>query len=104
MSLDVEGYTPVNYKKVPRLLDMNQVRGLNRCKSYFFFPIITFILTDPLNMDEIDQMIADRNESALQKLVLNGEYSKIENRIFPPQSQDLARTLQNLNVKILFVF
>jgi hypothetical protein len=49
-------------------------------------------------MDEIDNLIANRDEQALVKIVIDGEYSKIENRIFPSQSRDLARVLQNLNV------
>lgn len=53
-------------------------------------------------MDEIDNLIANRDEQALSKIVLNGDYSKIENRIFPPQSRDLARVLQNLNVHIIY--
>lgn len=40
MTLDVEGYTPINYKKIPRLIDMAQVRGLNRCESHYLFIFI----------------------------------------------------------------
>ena len=30
--LDVEGYTPMNFHRSPQLLDMRQIRGLNKCK------------------------------------------------------------------------
>ncbi|KAI6235408.1 Ankyrin repeat and Ankyrin repeat-containing domain-containing protein [Aphelenchoides besseyi] len=85
MALDFESLTPSALHRIPKLLDMGQIRGLNR------YPIIPG--------DEIDRLIGDRNETLLQQIVLNGEYSKIENRIFPPHSRDLSRTLMNLNMR-----
>lgn len=32
MTLDVEGYSPLDYRRTPKLLDMAQVKGLNRCE------------------------------------------------------------------------
>uniref|UniRef100_A0A0K0F5M1 ANK_REP_REGION domain-containing protein n=1 Tax=Strongyloides venezuelensis TaxID=75913 RepID=A0A0K0F5M1_STRVS len=80
--LDAEGYAPDNYKKVPELIDMKQIRGLNR------YPIT--------NGDEIDRLITDRNAPQLEEMVLNGEWHKIDNRIFPPGSRDLIRMLKEL--------
>ncbi|CAD5214744.1 unnamed protein product [Bursaphelenchus okinawaensis] len=85
MTVDTEGYTAVDYKRTPKLLDLNQVKGLNRY---------------PLDIgDDIDKMISERNETALSKIVIDGKYDKIGNRIFPPQSRDLARILNNLNMR-----
>lgn len=57
-------------------------------------------LADPFDLgDEVDRLIHERAESALAHMVLNGEYARLEHRIFPPHSRDLARILQNLNVR-----
>lgn len=52
--------------------------------------------------DHIDKMIFDRNIQGLQEMVINGEYDRIEQKIFPPHSRDLARILANLHVGFFF--
>uniref|UniRef100_A0A1I7SUJ5 ANK_REP_REGION domain-containing protein n=2 Tax=Bursaphelenchus xylophilus TaxID=6326 RepID=A0A1I7SUJ5_BURXY len=85
MTVDMEGYTALDYKRTPKLMDMDQVKGLNRY---------------PLDIgDDIDKLISERNENELSKIILAGKYDKIENRIFPPQSRDLSRILKNLSMR-----
>uniref|UniRef100_A0A7E4V913 ANK_REP_REGION domain-containing protein n=1 Tax=Panagrellus redivivus TaxID=6233 RepID=A0A7E4V913_PANRE len=84
--VDLEGYTAENYKRIPRLIDMRQVQGLNR------YPIDSG--------DQYDKMIYDRNLPALTEIVMKGQYERIEHRIFPPHARDLARVLSNLNMRI----
>uniref|UniRef100_A0A914CE44 Uncharacterized protein n=1 Tax=Acrobeloides nanus TaxID=290746 RepID=A0A914CE44_9BILA len=84
--MDTEGYSPFHYKRQPKLIDMRQIQGLNRY---------------PLELgDDIDKMIFERNLHALQEIVFNGDYEKIEHRIFPPSSRDLASILANLQMRI----
>uniref|UniRef100_A0AC34QFB3 Uncharacterized protein n=1 Tax=Panagrolaimus sp. JU765 TaxID=591449 RepID=A0AC34QFB3_9BILA len=84
--VDLEGYTPSNYRQMPRLIDMTQIQGLNR------YPMD--------GGDHIDKMIFDRNIHALQNMVVNGEFDRIEKRIFPPHARDMARILTNLHMRI----
>uniref|UniRef100_A0AC35G7T5 Uncharacterized protein n=1 Tax=Panagrolaimus sp. PS1159 TaxID=55785 RepID=A0AC35G7T5_9BILA len=71
---DLEGYSAENYRRMPRLIDLRQIQGLNRY---------------PMDLgDQYDKMIYDRDIHSLQNLVINGDYDKIENRIFPPHSRD----------------
>ncbi|KAL3089107.1 hypothetical protein niasHT_023571 [Heterodera trifolii] len=85
--LDVEGYSPINFHRMSRLIDMDQVRGLNR------FPLRAG--------DRVDKLITDRDVPALRDIVLAGDYhSQISERIFPPESRDLATTLAHLQMRI----
>ncbi|TKR64477.1 hypothetical protein L596_025002 [Steinernema carpocapsae] len=84
--LDVEGYAPENYKKIPLLMDLPQVEGLNK------FPIDIG--------DDIDKMIVERQLTALQEIVYAGDYSLLQNRVFPPASRDLQRVLAHLHTRI----
>lgn len=96
--MDTEGYAPFHYKRQPKLIDMRQIQGLNRCRIYLSRRIFS---VDPLDLgDDIDKMIFERNLNGLQEIVFNGDYSKIENRIFPPSSRDLASILANLQVNV----
>lgn len=102
--VDLEGYTPSNYRQMPRLIDMTQIQGLNRCQCLLSNPLIPFLIklfSDPMDGgDHIDKMIFDRNIHALQNMVVNGEFDRIEKRIFPPHARDMARILTNLHVKL----
>uniref|UniRef100_A0A914GVW4 Uncharacterized protein n=1 Tax=Globodera rostochiensis TaxID=31243 RepID=A0A914GVW4_GLORO len=85
--LDVEGYSPINFHRTPRLIDMDQIRGLNR------FPLRAG--------DRVDKLIADRDVRVLRDIVLAGDYhSQIRDRIFPPESRDLAPMLAHLQMRI----
>ncbi|KAK0420632.1 hypothetical protein QR680_014803 [Steinernema hermaphroditum] len=84
--LDVEGYAPENYKKIPLLMDLPQVEGLNK------FPIDIG--------DDIDKLIVERNLKALQEVVYAGDYALLQNRVFPPASRDLQRVLAHLHTRI----
>lgn len=35
--VDLEGYTAENYRRMPRLIDLRQIQGLNRCSGFYFF-------------------------------------------------------------------
>ncbi|VDK31303.1 unnamed protein product, partial [Anisakis simplex] len=52
-------------------------------------------------MDDIDDLIEEKNLSELQKIVLNGDYWRIENRIFPPLSHNLQCVLSNLFIRTM---
>uniref|UniRef100_A0A183BUL8 ANK_REP_REGION domain-containing protein n=1 Tax=Globodera pallida TaxID=36090 RepID=A0A183BUL8_GLOPA len=85
--LDVEGYSPINFHRTPRLIDMDQIRGINR------FPLRAG--------DRVDKLIADREVRVLRDIVLAGDYhSQIRDRIFPPESRDLAPMLAHLQMRI----
>lgn len=52
------------------------------------------------SIDDIDKLIEERNLPELERMVLNGDYWRLESRIFPLSSRDLERTLANLLVTI----
>uniref|UniRef100_A0A183V356 ANK_REP_REGION domain-containing protein n=1 Tax=Toxocara canis TaxID=6265 RepID=A0A183V356_TOXCA len=84
---DSEGYTPDHYKRNPELMDMLQVKGSNKYPRRL--------------VDEIDKLIEERNLPELQRIVLSGDYWRLENRIFPQSSRDLERTLSNLLTRMM---
>uniref|UniRef100_A0A0M3HW63 ANK_REP_REGION domain-containing protein n=1 Tax=Ascaris lumbricoides TaxID=6252 RepID=A0A0M3HW63_ASCLU len=85
--IDAEGYTADHYKRNPALIDMIQVKGIN------MYP--------RRSIDDIDKLIEERNLPELERMVLNGDYWRLESRIFPLSSRDLERTLANLLTRMM---
>jgi hypothetical protein len=81
--LDVERYTPINFHRSPQLLDMRQIRGLNRCQCQWqeYYKCKNPHFAVPIRPgDHFDQLIAERDVQALRQIVLS-ESKKLVTKI-----------------------
>ncbi len=52
--------------------------------------------------DEVDHWIASQELENLQRLILTGDYWKLENRMFPPGTEHIQAHLQTLETRAIF--
>jgi hypothetical protein len=57
-------------------------------------------LVPPNATDQIDQYIALRNIRAIEAHILNGDYINLDDRVFPPGTENLKNIIYSLQVYI----